>query len=92
MLKGVIVAAMALAFGAVLVVPAALGARVADDWKTALAARSQALNERYGLGDRVLREPGAASSGWERALTVRSDALNRKHRLGQYADTTAGNR
>lgn len=90
MVKGVIAAAVTLTCGAVLMVPA-VGARMADDWKTALAARSQALNQRYGLGDRVLREPGAASSAWERALTVRSAALNSKYRLGQYALVSAGN-
>jgi hypothetical protein len=53
-------------------------------WLEALNARSQALNDKHGLGveRRVLGAPGP---GWEKALHARSDALNRQYGLGQYA-------
>jgi hypothetical protein len=54
-------------------------------WKKALEARSEALNERYGLGAYA---PVAGESlatfepSWMRALRLRSEALNRHYGLG----------
>jgi hypothetical protein len=65
---------------------AALGGGGDPQWKQALEARSEALNEQYGLGVHV---PIAARSAvatseptWIRALRLRSEALNRQHGLG----------
>ena len=54
-------------------------------WQTALRVRSEALNERYGLGEHARTPASASTPGWLRALQVRSDALNRKYELGRYA-------
>jgi len=69
------------------------GAAVAGEgdprWKQALEARSEALNEQYGLG---MQAPVAAGSAlassepaWIRALRLRSEAQNRQFKLGEYA-------
>jgi hypothetical protein len=42
------------------------------DWKRALRIRSEAMNERYGLGD--------FAPSWRHALEVRGEALNREMR------------
>lgn len=59
-------------------------------WLKALNARSEALNEKYGLGDSARSTARADSPAWQRALIIRSDALNRKYGLGRYARTPAG--
>jgi hypothetical protein len=49
-------------------------------WKRALWIRSDALNQRYGLGE--YRQEAAAPTAepsWRRALRIRGDALNRTH-------------
>lgn len=50
-------------------------------WKTALDARSQALNEQHGLDAK--RVPASTSPAWLRALIIRSEALNEKYGLGR---------
>ena len=56
-------------------------------WKKALEARSEALNERYGLG---VYAPDAGSAvatseqPWVRALRLRSEALDRQYGLGEW--------
>lgn len=64
-----------------------------EQWKNALEARSEALNERYGLG---VHAPATAEStvqtsepSWMRALRLRSEALNRQYRLGEWALETS---
>ena len=66
-----------------------LGAGVAvtgntPPWLNALDTRSEALNEKHGLGveRRALGSPGP---GWSDALHARSDAMNRYYGLGKYA-------
>ena len=49
-------------------------------WKTALDARSQALNQKHGLA-----RTSQGSPAWMRALVLRSEALNRQYTLGAYA-------
>ena len=51
-------------------------------WQKALVARSEALNQQYGLGDRAAR---AQEQGWQYALRVRSEALNERYDLGDGA-------
>jgi hypothetical protein len=66
------------------------GAAVGGDgdprWKKALEARSEALNEQYGLGVHAPAAAGLAVASsepaWIRALRLRSEALNRQHGLG----------
>jgi hypothetical protein len=65
---------------------AALSGGGDPQWRKALEARSEALNEQYGLG---VHAPVAAGSAvemsepaWIRALRVRSEALNRQYGLG----------
>jgi hypothetical protein len=53
-------------------------------WLAALEARSQALNDKHGLGVER-RALGAPGPGWQAALHARSDAMNRQYGLGQYA-------
>lgn len=53
-------------------------------WKVALSARSEALNEKHQLGAYV-RGRANTNSAWLRALIIRSDALNRQYSLGKYA-------
>jgi len=71
---------------AAIVVAIGAGAAPAGEpqWLTALNARSEALNARYGLGEHA---PSASSTepAWLRALAIRSDALNRRYGLGEYA-------
>jgi hypothetical protein len=59
-----------------------------EQWRNALEARSEALNERYGLGSDapVVAESLATSEpSWMRALRIRSEALNNQYKLGEYA-------
>ena len=77
---------------AVAVVAATIGAGAGmtnntPPWLKAIYARSQALNERYGLGDhapqrRVLGKP---APDWLKALMARSEGLNKRYGLGKYA-------
>ena len=53
-------------------------------WLAALEARSQALNDKHGLGVER-RALGAPGPGWQATLHARSDAMNRQYGLGQYA-------
>ena len=59
-----------------------------QQWKMALEARSEALNEQYGLGVHapVIARSAMATSepAWERALRLRSEALNRQYGLGAW--------
>jgi hypothetical protein len=48
-----------------------------EGWRMALEARSEALNEQYGLGVVATSEPS-----WMSALRLRSEALNRQYGLG----------
>ena len=52
-------------------------------WLVGLRVRSDALNQKYGLGIRTLRATSTAA--WLVGLSARSDALNRKYGLGEYA-------
>jgi len=56
-----------------------------EEWRKTLEARSEALNEQYGLGAYAQVTAGSvATSGpsWMRALRLRSEALNRQYGLG----------
>ena len=59
-----------------------------EQWKRALEARSEALNEQYGLGVHAPVVAGSAVAtsepAWERALRLRSEALNRQYGLGAW--------
>jgi len=58
-----------------------------EEWRTALEARSDALNEQYGLGAYApVTAVSVATSGppWMRALRLRSEALNKQYKLGEY--------
>jgi hypothetical protein len=64
------------------------GSTEAPAWQKALHARSAALNQKYGLGDRA-SAPLTASSlssvaqpDWLRALQLRSEAMNHRYGLG----------
>ena len=55
-------------------------------WRTALETRSEALNQRYGLGTYAPVTGGRGASSepaWMRALRLRSEALNRQYGLGE---------
>lgn len=70
---------------AVATVGAGAGAQMGDaagytPWQKALGARSEALNQHYGLGDRA--DARAQERGWQYALRVRSEALNERYDLG----------
>jgi hypothetical protein len=65
-------------------------------WQKALHARSEALNQRYGLGDRA-SVPLSASNvssvpqpDWLRALQLRSEAMNRRYGLAEQKFAQAG--
>ena len=64
------------------------GADNDQQWRKALEARSQALNEQYGLGVHAPLSAGSAEvtsePAWERALRLRSEALNRQYGLGEW--------
>ena len=66
------------------------GAGMTNDtppWLKAINARSEALNERYGLGDHAQRRVlGNPSPDWLKALMARSDGMNRRYGLGKYAE------
>lgn len=82
--KGLILVAAAIV--ALIGAGAAVSEGASDEqWKKAFAARSEALNERYGLGAYapVAGRPAVISEPpWMRALRLRSEALNRRHGLG----------
>ena len=76
-----------------LVAPVAQASNRDDSqWLKALTARSEALNDLYGLAgtdtpataSAPLVEPSAEPE-WLQALMARSEALNRQYRLGAYA-------
>jgi hypothetical protein len=54
-------------------------------WLKALHVRSEALNQKHGLGEYARSTARADSPAWQRALMIRSDALNRQYQLGEYA-------
>ena len=63
-----------------------------EEWRKALEARSDALNEQYGLGAYAPVTAGSvATSGpsWMRALRLRSEALNRQYGLGVWEFKTS---
>ena len=64
---------------------AVTGSGDGEQWKRALEARSEALNEQYGHG---MYAPVTESS-WMRALRLRSDALNGQHGLGEWEFRTS---
>ena len=48
-------------------------------WKRALWIRSDALNQRYGLGEYSRGAAPTAEPSWRRALRIRGEAMNRTH-------------
>jgi len=58
-------------------------------WQKAVHARSEALNQKYGLGDRASAPLSASSLSsvaqpdWLRALQLRSEAMNQRYGLGR---------
>ena len=63
-----------------------------EQWRKALEARSEALNEQYGLGANAQVTEGSVAiseSSWSRALRSRSEALNRQHGLGEWEFQTS---
>ena len=71
-------------------VGASAAASGGDDrqWRKALEARSEALNEQYGLGANAPATSGGADAtsepSWMRALRLRSEGLNRQYGLGAW--------
>jgi hypothetical protein len=67
---------------------AALSGGSDERWRKALEARSDALNEQYGLGAYAPVAHGSAvttsEAPWLRALRLRSEALNRQYGLGAW--------
>ena len=58
-----------------------------EQWRKALEARSEALNEQYGLGAHApvtARSVATSEPSWMRALRLRSEALNKQYKLGEY--------
>jgi hypothetical protein len=45
-------------------------------WKRALWIRSDALNQRYGLGEYSQEAAPTAEPSWRRALRIRGEAIN----------------
>jgi hypothetical protein len=45
-------------------------------WKRALSIRSDALNQRYGLGEYSQEAAATAEPSWRRALRIRGEAIN----------------
>jgi hypothetical protein len=85
---GVVLASLVVAIGA----SAGTGQ---PGWQKALHARSEALNQEYGLGDHALGTLGVSGSDWRGGLRARSEALNQKyglagHVLGTLAARRAG--
>ena len=62
-------------------------------WRKALEARSEALNEQYGLGVHAPVSAGSAVAtsepAWARALRLRSEALNKRYSLGEWQFRTS---
>ena len=54
----------------------------------ALMLRSQALNERYGLGE-LSRVPAGMTAAEYRSVQLRSEALNKRYHLGRWSLPTA---
>ena len=83
--------------GVAIIAMVATGAAVSgggeEQWRKALEARSEALNERYELGVYAPTTAGSAvqasEPAWMRALRLRSEALNRQYALGTWAHTTS---
>jgi hypothetical protein len=83
--------------GAAIVAMIGSGAAVSGggdpQWKKALEARSEALNEQYGLGVHAPVAAGTAVAtsepAWIRALRLRSEALNRQYGLGAWEFRTS---
>ncbi len=71
---------------------AALSGDGDQQWMKALEARSEALNEQYGLGVHAPVSAGSAEAtsepAWARALRLRSEALNRQYGLGAWQHRT----
>jgi hypothetical protein len=60
----------------------------APQWHQALMARSEAMNQKYGLGGSsspVVGERFQQAPQWQQALAARSEALNRQNGLGEYS-------
>jgi hypothetical protein len=61
-------------------------------WQKGLQARSEALNQKFGLGDyrnvtlSTSGAPSASDPDWLRALELRSEAMNRRYGLGSAGD------
>jgi hypothetical protein len=51
-------------------------------WMRALWIRSDALNQRYSLGEYNHEAAPTAEPSWRRALRIRGEALNRTRRTG----------
>jgi hypothetical protein len=45
-------------------------------WQRALWIRSDALNQRYGLGQYIQEAAATAEPPWRRALRIRGEAIN----------------
>ena len=63
-----------------------------EEWRKALEARSEALNEQYGLGAYAPVTTGSVATSelsWMRALRLRSEALNRQYGLGVWEFKTS---
>ena len=63
-----------------------------EQWRKALEARSEALNEQYGLGAYAPLTAGSVATSepsWMRALRLRSEALNRRYGLGVWEFKTS---
>lgn len=82
---GSLITSLAVAAAALTVGPGAGPAAAEPPWMNALNARSEALNELYGLGSNARNPAGAMTPAWLRALMIRSDGLNRLYELGDYA-------
>ena len=84
-----VLAASVVAIGAGTVIA---GSAEPPAWQKGLQARSEALNQHYGLGDYASTAlstsgaPSAPDSDWLRALRLRSEAMNRLYGLGSAGD------
>jgi len=62
-----------------------------EGWYKALNARSEALNQRYGLGDYARTVSQSNAPAWLQALNARSEALNRRYGLATNAGAQTPN-
>jgi hypothetical protein len=63
-----------------------------EEWRKALEARSEALNDQYGLGAYAPSTAGSVATSepsWMSAQRLRSEALNRQYRLGVWEFKTS---